>query len=368
MNITSYIFGKFKSGYNQYPDDYTNSILKFFKENSKAKTQLAIHRKDDLMYYGYIRMLEEECYIGLCVVINGHYTTSINSLFGVFENVIELMVRNGYFIHFNEQGEIVASTKNIVGNREGLDELNQSLVCQFENLTYKPLPAVSYDKSSLSVKDFCIQDPENDIIASSISEGYTLVYKSKRVDTTAMLGYKGVIARLNNRIKDLEAGEAKLMNDNKELRGNLSKQKRKQRNTTWVGILTLVVVVFGFIIWNKVLFPDEVTKFDAGEFLYYGPMVDGKPNGTGVAIYRKNDKDNRLYYYGNFSNGKRVDNNAIMFYRDGSYFRGSMEDDNWKKGKFYDIDGDFFVGTFKDNSPYIGNWYKHELIQNMTGQ
>ena len=96
-----------------------------------------------------------------------------------------------------------------------------------------------------------------------------------------------------------------------------------------------------------------------GEFVYYGPIQNGEPNGTGVAIYHKNDKDGRLYYYGNFTNGKRIDENAIMFYKDGSYFSGSMNEDKWFKGLFFNVDKEHYVGEFKDNTPWNGEWYKH---------
>ena len=35
----------------------------------------------------------------------------------------------------------------------------------------------------------------------------------------------------------------------------------------------------------------KVTKKDMGEFMYYGPMQNGEPNGTGVAIYHNDDKE-----------------------------------------------------------------------------
>ena len=360
MNISTYVFGKFEKGYRQFPDDYTKSIFQTFKDNGKARTQIAMHRNGDLMYYGYIRLLDGNNYIGLCVVINGYYITDLSKLFDVFQNVIEMMVREGYLIHFNDQREIVASATHLVEDKEAFDEIKQSLSSQFENLDNKILPAVSYEKSSNSIKSFSIQDPLEDVVRSSFSEGYTLLYKSSGYETYSVLSYKGVVNKLSEQIKSLEA-------EKKSLSINLNKQKRKQKNTKWVSVLSIIAVVFGFIIWNKVLYPDEVTKYDAGEFLYYGPMEDGKPNGTGVAIYPKNDKDKRLYYYGNFTSGKRVDSNAIMFYRDGSYFRGSMDDDHWNKGTFYDVGGDYFEGTFKNNNPFEGKWYKHVFAQSLTG-
>ncbi len=367
MNISTYLFGNFSNGYNQYPNDYTSSIFKSFRENSKAKTQIAIHRDGDLMYYGYIRTLEDNSYIGLCAVINGYYIIQIKSLFSVFEKVIEMMIRNGYFIHFDDHGEIVTSTNRLTENKEALTEINQSLINLFDHLNSKSLPPVSYDISSQAVKSYDLEDGEEEIVTSSFTVGYTLLYKSKGYDTASLLGYKGVIGRLNKQINNLKADNKSLNEDKKKLQEDLTKQKLKQRNTTLVAILAIIVIVFGIVIWNKVLYPDEVTKYDAGEYLYYGPMQNGKPNGTGVAIYPKNDINKRLYYYGNFTDGIRVDSSAIMFYRDGSYFKGSMDNDNWRKGVFYDVENEHFIGEFKNNKPYKGTWYKHEPVQTLNG-
>ena len=166
-----------------------------------------------------------------------------------------------------------------------------------------------------------------------------------------MNAYATRLRKLNSLINDLKQS-------NQQLQSDLTINRRKQQNMKWVSLLSIVALILGFIVWNKVLFPSEVTKYDAGEFLYYGPINNGKPNGVGVAIYRDNDKDQRLYYYGNFVNGERVDTNAIMFYCDGSYFKGSMRNDKWQKGRFTDVDGAAFVGSFKNNQPCDGIWYK----------
>lgn len=368
MNITSYIFGSFAKGYNQYPDDYTSEIFKKFKENSKSKTQIAIHRNNDIMYYGYIRNLEGSSYIGLCAMINGYYITSTKSLFSTFEKIIEVMVKNGYIIHFDNNGEIVTSVSRLSDNDEVLSEINITTSKLFDKLETSPLPAVNYSKASDSVKNFSIKDDdEKEIIKSSYSEGYTFLYKSQNYNTVNLQSYSGKIISLNKELSDLKKQQDELKKKQKELNNKLLKQKAKQKNLMIISILAIVLLFFGVVIWNKVLFPSEVTKYNAGEYLYYGPMRNGKPNGVGVAIYNKNDKDGRLYYYGCFVNGQRVDNNAIMFYKDGSYFKGSMNNDQWYKGVYYDISNEHFVGEFKNNVPFIGTWYKHVPVQHLNG-
>jgi hypothetical protein len=43
-----------------------------------------------------------------------------------------------------------------------------------------------------------------------------------------------------------------------------------------------------------------------------------------------------------------------------------MDEDKWHKGLFFDVDKALFIGEFKENRPYNGNWYKHIKEQTIT--
>lgn len=361
MNISVYLFGEFSIGYSQYPNDYSKIIFESFAKSAQTTTQITIHRDGDLMYYGYIRKMENAEYLGLCVVVNGKYITQLDGMFAIYEQVIESMVRNGYLIHYGDKGEITSKVGQLYENREEIDLITSNLQAAFDRLegSSKKLPAVNYGVAKNSVKSFSIQDDGQEIIKSSYTNGYTFIYKSKGYNTAQMNSYKGVVARKDKQIQELQDEYTKLKSE-------VSSLKNKQRNTKWVAILSIVALVLFSIVYVKVINPSEVTKKDMGAYVYYGPMENGEPNGTGVAIYHKNDKDGRLYYYGNFNDGKRIDNNAIMFYKDGSYFKGSMNEDKWYKGLFFDVEKAHFIGEFKDNKPWNGEWYKHVKEQTIV--
>lgn len=361
MNISVYLFGEFSVGYSQYPNDYAKTIFKSFAKNAQATTQIAVHRESDLMYYGYIRKMESGEYLGLCVVLNGKYITQLDGLFAIYEQVIESMVRNGYLIHYGDNGVITSKVGQLYGNREEIDLITSNLQAAFDRLegSSMMLPTVNYGVAKDSVKSFSIQDNVQDIIKSSYTNGYTFIYKSKGYNTAQMNSYRGVIVKKDKRIQELQ-GECA------ELKREVSALKNKQRNTKWVAMLSFVALVLFGIVYVKVINPSEVTKKDMGAYVYYGPMENGEPNGTGVAIYHNEDKDGRLYYYGNFTNGKRIGNNAIMFYKDGSYFKGSMNEDKWYKGLFFDVEKAHFIGEFKDNKPWNGEWYQHVKEQTIV--
>ena len=297
----------------------------------------------------------------MCVLLNGIMFSQIGRLFPIFENTVADMVTRGDILHFDDQGKIISSIDNLNNKQQEVERIVSVFKNQISDLNSNAikLPPVSYGISSSESKTFSDSDKNEDIVNAACKYGYTYILKSHDYNTTSLNGYKSILIRLNKKLTTQQ-------NECTELKSQISSLKNKQRNTLWVSLFAIASLILGVIVWTQVLFPSEVTKKDMGEFVYYGPMENGEPNGTGVAIYHSDDKDGRLYYYGNFTDGKRVDNNAIMFYKDGSYFKGSMDEDKWHKGIFFDIEKAHFVGEFKDNSPWNGDWYKHVKEQTIT--
>ena len=227
MNASVYLFGEFNSGYSQYPNDYASSIFQKFSANAKSTTQIAIHRDGNLVYYGYIRKLQQERYIGFCVVLNGLILKRIDGLFSLFENTISNLVTNGKLIHFNEQGDLVTSVEKLYLNREEIDLLTESLRAGFKRFEAfsAPLPAVSYGTSKDSFKDFVVDDDQDEIIKSSYTNGYTYIYKSKGFNTAQLNSYKGVLSRaykekkeLTEKYERLQAEHAKTLRQKKQFK------------------------------------------------------------------------------------------------------------------------------------------------------
>lgn len=237
MNVTIYLFGEFNSGYTQYPDDYTSEIFHNFKEKAKSPTQIVAHRDGNLMYYGYVRQLEYERYIGLCVVLNGLMLSRIDGLFSLFENTISRLVTKGHLVHFNEQGDIVTNVERLYMNKDEVDLLSESLRTgfnRFENYMVA-LPAISYGVSKDSVKEFVVDDDSDDIIKSSHTNGYTFIYKSKDYDTDQLKSYKSVLAHVNDQ-------KAELLEKLTELQIEYGKTVRQKKQFKIVIILFVVLL------------------------------------------------------------------------------------------------------------------------------
>lgn len=365
MNNSTYLFGLIGGRFYQMPHDYLNSVLSNLpKKKSFKQSQIVVHRDSNLMYYCYIRQLSAKDYLGICVLVNDIYMTDIAAMFVQFEKCITSLVVDGEILKFSEKGDVEFACNTFIEKSDYVNQFLGELHTSFSLLgKEKKLPVLNYAVSKDDCKVFEYSDKQEDILTASYTYGYTFVYKDKNYSTVSLNSYKGVITQKEKKIIELKAEINKLTDSKKELAKQVNSLKNKQRNMKWVGVFALVAFVLGVIVWNKVLFPSIVTNYDAGEYMYYGPMENGKPNGIGIAIYPKNDKMKRLYYYGNFTDGQRVDSAAIMFYKDGSYFRGSMNNDKWFKGIFFDVEKEHFIGEFNNGEPWNGTWYKHVPVQ-----
>lgn len=356
MNCNVYIFGELSSGYTQYPEDSSSHILKKIYPFCKAPTQIAIRRDASLMYYCYIRKLNDNKYLGLCIAVNGYYIVRVKELFSLFENTIEKIAQQGSFIHFAKDGSLTTSTKVLKEEEEEIDTLSENLRRDFESLgsSTNTLPQVDYTVAKDSIKEFNALDDKRDIIRASYTYGYTFIYKDKDFNTVRVNSYRSILSQLNEE-------NIQLQKKNQELKSQYSHLLLKQRNTLWIGILAVVIAILGGILYFKVINPSEVTRYQTKDFLYYGPLKNKKPHGQGVAFYPEDDKDGRRYYIGQFVNGERQDAKAMLYYQNGDYYYGSMTGDEWEHGVFYsNSDNSHFVGDFVNNIPNDGIWYNHE--------
>lgn len=239
INSTVYIFGALGDGYVQYPDDYAKAIFQTFSRKMLYKSQLIIHRKGDLMYYGYIRQLDAPSqYIGFCVLLNGVMWPNPTPLFVAFENVVTCAAVSGDILALNEQGELIASVKNLLDNRLGVYQLSKVIKKEINAIesSLKGLPPVDYSVSNAETKVFSVEDPLEDIVTASCKYAYTLIVKDKNCDTTSLRGYKDVIARLDKKNQRLESDYEQL---NKQYEV-LKKQKNQYKK---VVVLFLVVIL-----------------------------------------------------------------------------------------------------------------------------
>lgn len=199
VNSTISIFGFLNNGYTQYPNNYAKYIFQNFAQ-LKSKSQIVIYRNNKLMYYGYVRKLDNcSQYIGFCVLLNDVMFSNISALFALFENAIAELVLHGDIIALNEQGDIISKTSSLVDKLQEVKNITTMIKNGIDGMEsyIKSLPPVNYFISNTWQKVFVYSRYSNDaIVDASCKCTYTYVLKDKGCDTASLLGYKGVIIKL----------------------------------------------------------------------------------------------------------------------------------------------------------------------------
>ncbi len=248
MNSSVYVFGNFLSGYTQYPDeDFSASIFQTFYKRAKATTQVAVHRDGHLMYYCYIRKLQQKQYIGLCVLLNGTMLARFSGLFDLFENTIATLAEKGHLIQYDKYGNLKANADKLFMNIEEVESICESLKKGFDNLanTAVKLPPENFAVGKNNVQEFVVDDKEDAILQSSFTNGYTFIYKSKGFNTAQMNSYKGVLETVSKEVCDLKNKINILCNEKQKLQDENGKILRQKKQFQYVIILFIAIVACG---------------------------------------------------------------------------------------------------------------------------
>lgn len=366
MKPQIYFFGTLQGGFSSYPSDHTRAFFEKFLKRSKNKLQIVVHREGNLLHYGYVRELNNGCF-GICICIDRIYN-DMNNLVKILDDVYADMIKKGDMLKMTPDTNIEWAIKSYASETVAINEYTKQIITRLkisEDNT-QVLPPVDFSISINDCLDISLEATKDEIIDATKRYANLYIVKTN-AEIERVTGFIHIVETKDIEINKLKAEIQNQKRKNTELSVQLTEAKIQQRNMKWVSVLGGIILILGVVIWNKVLFPSEVTHYETGEFVYYGPLKNKRPHGIGVAIYPANDKDGRKYYIGRFTNGERQDTAAILFYKDGDYYYGSMKGDKWNKGILYmNSDNSHFSGTFNENKPYNGIWYDHQKAYILT--
>lgn len=186
MNASVYIWGDFGRGLTLYPEDFSKDVISTFYNNSTSKTQLLIHRNNELMYYGYSRQLAGNSkLIGFCVLVNDVMFNDVLKLFPVFEDVIAYLVQSTDILTLNENGDVSSNLKDINDQQGEFDSfayiVNQYLK-RLDN-TISKLPPINYNTTINRIKFYTSDNSNNEILNETCKTGFVYVRKDKNYNS-----------------------------------------------------------------------------------------------------------------------------------------------------------------------------------------
>lgn len=176
MNKDIYIFGRHANGIDfQYPEDGSSAVFTNFINHAKTTQSIAIHRKGDLMYYGYIQRISDNSLLGICFVLNNVMLSNKQDNLSILKtSVCSMFSRIDTQTLLNIKGN-PSSVKNIYTSIEpDLVALSEEL----DKLDFVTLSPLSFKTPTGSIKEFNSDNDWAQIVASSHTNTYTYISDS----------------------------------------------------------------------------------------------------------------------------------------------------------------------------------------------
>lgn len=244
MNCNIYLYGELDKGYTQYPDNYTQSIVKgvISKIKNQGKCQVAIYRNGDLAYliYNY-KYTNNKCF-GFCLEFNKVCPHNINYIFNFFDSLIADILNKGTLLHYTTSGTILSGSSYLYEQSAIVDYYSNFIHLHLDDkqAQFRKLPpinrSVDYDRTVMAH----IQD-ENLSVESALN-GYNTIIILKDAEDNSIYSYKNVLKKLNEeKIAQIKR--------NQELQNENAKLKREKNRILYVVILSFLVLGCGIGIY-----------------------------------------------------------------------------------------------------------------------
>lgn len=249
INCSTYFFKENKTGYSQYPQDFTSGLFTSYREHFDTDSQIVVHRHHNLMYYTYMKKLSEdkgEASFGLSIVINGLETDNIKALFRLFERVYQQIVSDGELLTINASGDIVSQNVTFSDYTRSFNRYALRIKELIENgqenfISIRPLNYASSDEDFIIVS---ISEDDITIKQNLLSFNKLFITKSNKTTTPQL---NGLAVRIENLTEQLEYQKKRNIELEKQLSGRKSADiKWKSLAVSFICILLMLVVLVAY--------------------------------------------------------------------------------------------------------------------------
>lgn len=240
MNVELYAFANIRNEYSQYPIDFTQRIFRKFIELSTTSSQIVIHRNQGIVYYGYVRRVDNGLsYVGFCVVVNGAVFTCTRKMFSIFADALTNMATKHNLFGFHEGGDLAPLFDKFDDKQENMDlvlgGIKQQIDAQVEKGDLADIPHETAANASDECRVLKVDDKSVDMVEAVRTLGYVCVTEDKHYVSP-------FLARYQKRIEDYQDKYRDLNSQYDRLREKYERQDRQ--NKTWRIVTCTLKILF----------------------------------------------------------------------------------------------------------------------------
>ncbi len=241
MESPVYYFGRDRETYNQYPTDYTEDFFRRELSDARNKAQIAIHRDGNLLYYSYIRQLDnKESKLGISIATD-FIILDFQDLFETLETFYSILAESGSIIKFDDNGNVIINPHPFSDEKIYLEELSKEIKAYIADIPknkQRKLPVQDFSVSKDDCKELSLEDGNTEIALAL--ESYSNVYLSTtRLEIEKVTSWGSQIREKTDRIRQLESENEKI------------KKQKKQYRLVLLLAFVLMGCIIGLIAFNN---------------------------------------------------------------------------------------------------------------------
>jgi DNA repair exonuclease SbcCD ATPase subunit len=242
MNFSFYILGT-PNGYNQYPADSNSEQFQSFAQDNNTESQLTVSRKGQLVYYAYMRKLQEKSnhFLGFCTVFNGVYCQNPQKLFQLFDRAFDDVLMKGELLKF-ERGKCIYTIEKFAEKPIEIERIKTFFKNYFEsdfNRDFVALPTSFRVGNGKKANPISVKESTSEILAA-IAE-YDTVHIANNEKSLSEL------ERTHKMLTELYAEKQELDAKHKKLLG----QKKQYKVVVFLCLIVIVATIIFFSTLNQ---------------------------------------------------------------------------------------------------------------------
>ncbi len=232
MNFNFYIFGNSGGRYNQYPQDYTEDMIKPLCEDLTGSRAM-IYRHMNLVHYVFVESLGNGNYFGLCLIFNKVRSRYPKNLIDYMKSVIEThALKNRKILEYAASGDVIFLKPQLCDDVMAYDYLKSIINAELDSKNkfgIEELNTIYDGVDKTGYVDF--KEPDMSILRLSEEYNRVLIEDSDGIEKNHT---HRVIASLREELDKRDTIIAKL---NKDI-STLEKQKKQYRKVMFLlGVL-----------------------------------------------------------------------------------------------------------------------------------
>ncbi len=246
MKPIVYFFGSLPNGFSSYPQDHTKQLFEDFLKRAKNESQIVLHRKDNLLYYGYVRKFNNRDCLGICVCLDCIYC-DIPNLFAIFDNIVANAIQTGDILAIQSHGKIAWAINKFTEETVSLIEYTEEIIGKLD-LTHKTidLPPTDFSISVNDCLDISLEEDASKIIDAS--KRYSNLYIVKaNAEIARVTSFYNIVLDKEKKIANLKSANTKLQVENEKIQ----RQKENFKRVTFLAIALVLCMIIGAVIYNK---------------------------------------------------------------------------------------------------------------------